>query len=327
MKNVIETTAERGNKSDFLQKTWVVCALALVCTFLWGSASPCIKLGYALFQIPSNETWTQILFAGMRFILAGTLTILIGSALGRKMLVPTKAAMPSIAKLALFQTILQYIFFYIGLAHNSGVKASIINGSNTFFVILLAGLVFRQEKLSFKKIAGCVVGFAGVIIVSMNGKSIDMNLSLMGDGSLFLCAISYAVSSCLMKNYSKNHNPVMLSGYQFILGGIVMVILGLIMGGRITHVSVSAVFMLFYLACISAIAYSLWGILLKHNPVSKVAIFGFTNPVFGVLLSAWWLGEGSSELGINALIALILVSMGILIVNVHTTKAKAADRI
>lgn len=327
MKNVTETTAERDNKSDFLQKTWVVCALALVCTFLWGSASPCIKLGYALFQIPSNETWTQILFAGMRFILAGTLTILIGSALGRKMLVPTKSSIPSIAKLALFQTILQYIFFYIGLAHNSGVKASIINGSNTFFVILLAGLVFRQEKLSFKKIAGCVVGFAGVIIVSMNGKSIDMNLSLMGDGSLFLCAISYAVSSCLMKNYSKNHNPVMLSGYQFILGGIVMVILGFIMGGRITHVSVSAVLMLFYLACISAVAYSLWGILLKHNPVSKVAIFGFTNPVFGVLLSAWWLGEGSSELGINALMALILVSMGILIVNVRTTKSKAADNI
>ena len=77
--------------------------------------------------------------------------------------------------------------------------------------------------------------------------------------------------------------------------------------------------MLFYLACISAVAYSLWGILLKHNPVSKVAIFGFTNPVFGVLLSAWWLGEGSSELGMNALIALILVSIGILIVNVRTT--------
>ena len=299
--NKTKTIAKEENRKDFLQKTWVVCALALVCTFLWGSASPCIKLGYALFKIPSSETWTQVLFAGTRFILAGILTILIGSAL----------------KLALFQTILQYIFFYIGLAHNSGVKASIINGSNTFFVILLAGLVFHQEKLDFKKLAGCVIGFAGVIIVSMNGKSIDMNLSLMGDGSLFLCAISYAVSSCLMKNYSKNDNPVMLSGYQFIFGGIVMVIVGLIMGGRINHISLSAVLMLLYLACISAVAYSLWGILLKHNPVSKVAIFGFTNPVFGVLLSAWWLGEGSSELGINALIALILVSIGILIVNVR----------
>ncbi len=315
--NKTETIAKEENRKDFLQKTWVVCVLALVCTFLWGSASPCIKLGYALFKIPSSETWTQILFAGTRFILAGILTILIGSALNRKMLVPTKSSVPSIAKLALFQTILQYIFFYIGLAHDSGVKASIINGSNTFFVILLAGLVFHQEKLDFKKLAGCIIGFAGVIIVSMNGKSIDMNLSLMGDGSLFLCAISYAVSSCLMKNYSKNNNPVMLSGYQFIFGGIVMVIVGLIMGGRINHISLSAVLMLLYLACISAVAYSLWGILLKHNPVSKVAIFGFTNPVFGVLLSAWWLGEGSSELGINALIALILVSIGILIVNVR----------
>lgn len=117
-------------------------------------------------------------------------------------------------------------------------------------------------------------------------------------------------------------NPVMLSGYQFIFGGIVMIILGLIMGGRINHISVSAVLMLFYLACISAVAYSLWGILLKHNPVSKVAIFGFTNPVFGVLLSAWWLGEGGKELGINALIALILVCIGILIVNVHPKENK-----
>ena len=176
-----------NEKKDFLQKTWVVCALALVCTFLWGSASPCIKLGYALFKIPSSETWTQVLFAGTRFVLAGVLTILIGSILNRKMLLPTKSSVPSIVKLAMFQTILQYIFFYIGLAHNSGVKASIINGSNTFFVILVSTIIFRQEKLNLKKIIGCVIGFAGVIVVSMNGQKIDMNLSIMGDGSLFLC--------------------------------------------------------------------------------------------------------------------------------------------
>ena len=57
-----------------------------------------------------------------------------------------------------------------------------------------------------------------------------------------------------MKKYSKKDNPVMFSGYQFILGGIVMVLLGFGMGGRIPHVSVSALLMLFYLACISAVA-------------------------------------------------------------------------
>ncbi len=302
-------------KTVYLQKTGVVCALALVCTFLWGSASPCIKLGYALFEIPAGETWTQILFAGSRFVLAGVLTVVLGSLIGREVLIPTRSAIPDIIRLSVFQTILQYIFFYIGLAHNSGVKASIINGSNTFFVILVASLVFRQEKLDARKIAGCLIGFAGVILVSMNGQKIDMNLSLMGDGSLFLCALSYAFSSCLMKKYSKKNNPVMLSGYQFIFGGIVMILLGLSMGGRITHVSAQALLMLFYLACISAVAYSIWSILLKYNPVSRVAIFGFTNPVFGVLLSAWWLGEGAGELGWNALGALVLVCIGICIVN------------
>lgn len=248
-------------------------------------------------------------------MLAGILTILIGSLLNRKMLVPTRRALPSIGKLAIFQTILQYIFFYIGLAHNSGVKASIINGSNTFFVILVSCLIFRQEKLNLKKVIGCIIGFAGVIVVSMNGQKINMDLSLMGDGSLFLSALSYAFSSSLMKKYSKDENPVMLSGYQFMLGGVVMILLGLALGGRITHVSVNAVLMMFYLACISAVAYSIWGILLKYNPVSKVAIFGFTNPVFGVLLSAWWLGESSRELGWNAVIALVLVCIGICIVN------------
>lgn len=303
-------------KTDFLQKNWVVCALALICTFLWGSASPSIKLGYEFFNIPSGETWTQVLFAGTRFIIAGIMTVAIGSILNKKVLVPTKGSAKHIAMLALFQTVLQYIFFYMGLAHNSGVKASIINGSNTLLVILVACLIFRQEKMSIRKMAGCVIGFAGVIVVCLNGQKIDMNLSLMGEGSLFLGALAYAVSSCLMKIYSKKDNPVMLSGYQFFFGGIVMVILGLVMGGRLSTVSVKAVLMLLYLACISAVAYSIWGILLKHNPVSKVAIFGFTNPVFGVLLSAWWLGEGAKELGFKAAAALVLVCIGISIVNI-----------
>lgn len=292
-----------------------------MCTFLWGSASPCIKLGYALFKIPSSETWTQVLFAGTRFVFAGVLTILIGSILNRKMLLPTKSSVPNIVKTGNVPDNSR-TYLYIGLAHNSGVKASIINGSNTFFVILVSTIIFRQEKLNLKKFIGCVIGFAGVIVVSMNGQKIDMNLSIMGDGSLFLCALSYAFSIMPYEELFKERQSGNVERYQFIFGGIVMIILGLVMGGRITHVSVSAILMLFYLACISAVAYSIWGILLKHNPVSKVAIFGFTNPVFGVLLSAWWFGEGSRELGINALIALVLVCIGICIVNVKRKESR-----
>ena len=72
--------------------------------------------------------------------------------------------------------------------------------------------------------------------------------------------------------------------------------------------------MLLYMAVISAVAYSLWGILLKYNPVSKVAVFGFMNPVFGVILSAILLHEGDS-IGVMCLVSLALVCAGIYIVN------------
>lgn len=303
-------------KKDILQNTVVVCMLALLCTFLWGSASPCIKLGYEYFAIPSEETWSQILFAGTRFMFAGVLTILIGSVLNKKVLLPSnKKSLMNIAKLSVFQTILQYFFFYIGLAHASGVKCSIINGSNTFLAILVACLIFKHEKLTTRKVVGCLVGFAGVILVSLKGQGLDGGASFLGEGSILLCAVAYAFSSSLIKIYSKDDNPVMLSGYQFFVGGVVMAVVGFILGGRIHRVDMKAMVMLFYLACISAVAYSIWGILLKHNPVSKVAIFGFANPVFGVILSAWWLNEGGKELGFKAVIALILVCIGICIVN------------
>ena len=62
--------------------------------------------------------------------------------------------------------------------------------------------------------------------------------------------------------------------------------------------------MLIYLALVSAVAYTLWGCLLKHNPVSRVTIFGFLTPVFGVVLSALLLSEGGA-LGWSALGALV----------------------
>ena len=117
------------------------------------------------------------------------------------------------------------------------------------------------------------------------------------------------------KNYSKKHDTVLLSGYQFIFGGIVMTAAGYIMGGVITPSGTSAILMRLYLAFISAAAYSLWSTLLKYNDVSKVAIFGFMNPMFGFILSAVLLNERSEAFGIKGIIAIILVCSGIFIVN------------
>ena len=87
------------------------------------------------------------------------------------------------------------------------------------------------------------------------------------------------------------------------------------MGGNIVIESWAAVLVLLYLSALSAVAYSLWGVLLKYNPVSKVAIYSFTTPVFGVILSYLMLSENSNVGVINLILTLLLVSTGIFILN------------
>ena len=305
------------NRQASITDLSVVFFLAMVCCFLWGSATPAIKVGYQIFGIDNTDTLSIILFAGIRFFLAGILIILFQSIMAGHFIKPEKGAFPSILKLSLAQTMLQYFCFYVGLAHTSGVTGTILSGTSGFFSILLASLLFRYEKLTAPKIIGCVMGLMGVVVMNLTLKGgTSFHFALNGEFLVLMSAVSLAVSGILVKKYSARFNVVMLSGYQFILGGLVMIIVGFALGGRIALVpKFSAYILLLYMAMISAVAYTLWGILMKYNPVSRVSIFNFMTPLFGVLLSAIFLGEVEQALQLNKLLALILVCGGIYIVN------------
>ena len=120
--------------------------------------------------------------------------------------------------------------------------------------------------------------------------------------------------------FSRDENPVTLSGYQFFTGGMILAVIGLLMGGSLDFSGMNCVLNLLYLGFISAGAYTMWGVLLKYNPVSRVSILGFVNPVMGVLLSALFLGEGREAFSLTAILALFLVSAGIVIVNTAQEK-------
>lgn len=299
--------------SKYLRKTGIVCLLACVSCFFWGSAFPGVKIGYEWFDIGSGETAAQILFAGCRFFLAGILVILFGSFMRKKLLRPKGLQWRHAAVIALFQTILQYVLFYIGLAHTAGTKASIIVGANVFIAILTASLIFHQEKLTKEKFIGCIVGFAGVVLINLTPGGFSLHVSFQGEGLVLLSTVAYAFSSVIMKDYSKKDDPIMLSGYQFLIGGLTMISVGFLMGGRLTIPSAGAFCMLFYLGFASAMAYTIWSQLLKYNPVSKVAVFCFMTPVFGVILSAVLLNETEQISAVQGVGALFLITLGIFI--------------
>lgn len=288
----------------------------LICCALWGSAFPCIKLGYALFGIAANDSASQLLFAGIRFTLAGILVIVGMSAARHRALVPARRDIKPVCILALFQTIGQYLFFYMGLSKASGMSSSIFGSSTNFMAILLATLVFRTERPDARKFAGCIVGFAGVALVNLAGGSGTFGFALDGEGFILLSTLAGGASTCLIGIFSREHDGVILSGWQFLLGGLVLSAVGAGTGGHLAAASLlPAVALIVYMALISAVAYSLWSCLLAVNPVSRVSVFGFMNPVFGVVLSALLLGEGAGTSPIAIVAALVLVSAGIMIVN------------
>lgn len=313
-------------KTGIFQNPIFVTLGAILCCALWGSATPFIKLGYkVMFPGGSPDVPSTILFAGIRFFAAGIITVLIYSIARRKFLYPKASNLPRVAVVALFQTVIQYFFFYVGLANTSGAKGTIISGSSSFFAILISCLIMKQEKLSLKKIIACVIGFAGIIAVNMNGLTFDMNL--MGDGFVLFSAISLAISSVLIKLFSKHEDPVVISGYQFILGGFVMIVLGLLLGGEIDFSDPSGIAILTYLSFLSAVAYALWGVLLKYNPVSRVTIFSFMTPVFGVLLTKLILPEESNVDVVALIVALILVSLGVFLLNYVKAEKGTSDSV
>lgn len=306
--------------NSFFTKTFVVACFALLCCALWGSATPFIKMGYELI-LPVKDTASTILFAGIRFAIAGLITVVIYSVARRKVLIPKRENLGRIMLVSLFQTVLQYIFFYVGLANTSGVKGTVLSGSTAFFALLVSALIFKQEKLTVKKIVACILGFSGIIIVNLKG--LDLNMNFLGDAFVIFSSVALAVSSSLIKMFSKHEDPVIISGYQFIAGGLVMVGIGFAFGGGVRFNSLAAVGVLVYLAALSAVAYSLWGVLLKYNPVSKVSVYSFMTPVFGVILSELILTEDSNVSYINLAITLVLVCTGIILINYQKDKSKS----
>lgn len=298
--------------SRFFSNRKVVFLSASFCCLLWGSAYPAIKNGYLLFGIAPADIPAKLLFAGYRFLFAGLLLLAMALVTRRKILAPLRQNPGSLALLGLTQTCLQYIFFYIGLANTTGVKGSIMNASSVFFSVLLAHFIYRNDRLSPRKILGCLIGFTGVLAVNFGRGVFDFNFSLLGDGFVVISAFVLSASSIYGKKLSQGMDAVVLTGHQLAIGGFMLIALGFLFGGSLSGFTLKSSALLIYMILLSSMAFSLWTTLLKHNRVGLVAVFTFLIPVFGALLSAAFLGETILEW--KNLAALILVCLGIWLV-------------
>ena len=293
----------------------VVTIIAALCCLLWGSAYPAVKNGYLLFQIAAGDIPSKILFAGYRFVIAGIIVLSIAHISGRKVFILSKTNVFNLFILGITQTTLQYIFFYIGLANTTGVKGSIMNSTVTFFSVILAHYFYKNDKLNKQKIIACIIGFVGVMIVNFSGDLLKFSFNFIGDGFIIIAAFIFSATAIYGKKLTQSMDVMIVTGSNLLIGGIMLVITGWGFGGRVNNFSISSSALLIYMAILSAVAFSLWTLLLKYNKVSSVSIFNFLIPVFGATLSSVFLGENILEF--KNIIALMLVCGGIWLVNME----------
>ena len=280
---------EQTKISIFQRPVWVV-VFALTAAIAWGWAFPLINVGFSAFGITADMTGSKMLFAGIRFAVAGLIVLSVARSSGRSFKTNETGDWWFILAFALMNTTLHYFFFYVGMSHSEGSRAAILNSLSTFLVVLLACACFKSDRLTTRKVLGCVVGFSGILALNLGGAE-SGRFTLLGDGMIILNAICGALSNLMTRGLSRRIDVFVGTGYGLTIGGILLIIPGLLFGGTLPHINMLGIVCLLLLIAISAVGFTLYNKLLSLNSVGKVAIYNSLIPVVGAVTSCLCLGE------------------------------------
>jgi len=299
-------------KQGLLSRRRIMIPVALFVCLLWGSAFPAIVASYRLMNIDVDDVFQVMLFAGMRFLISAGLIFTYAFIKGKSMKLDWHG-FKLVAVLGLLQTFGQYIFFFLGLRTVHPANGSILSSLGVFMTVVIAHFVYKTDRLTPKKIWGLVIGIIGIVI--LNGGAAG-TFSLVGEGFLFTASLLGAIAGVYTKKLTTTLSPYAISGYQLLLGAILLIVIGSAFSTNVAFTfTMTSTMLLLYLGFISAAAFTLWSALLKHNQVSKVSIYKFSIPVFGVFLSFIFLQEAFDL--VSVMIALICVAIGILLINME----------
>ncbi|WP_249869240.1 DMT family transporter [Oceanobacillus saliphilus] len=299
--------------NNLFQNKWSVIAIAIFCSILWGSAFPVLKISYEELQMAPDDTIAKVVFAGWRFLLAG-LIVLVGLLLtSPRHLLVTRRQIKVLIILGIFQTSLQYFFFYNGLAKVSGMQGAILSSSGTFFTVLIAHYFYTNDRMNWNKTIGLIAGFTGIIVANW-GQEFQLSFQLTGEGYMILAALTGAIGTIMAKELATGIHPFALTGWQLTIGAAILLIIGL------PQISENAIIfnplgtgLLIYSALLSAVAFALWYSLLKYNKAGEISMYKFVVPVAGTVLSAMFIpGE---ELNLFIVGSIALVAVGIVAIN------------
>ena len=298
----------------FKNKTAVII-LALIVSALWGTLYPMIKVGYQTSEIDTKNVASIILYAGLRFFISGILLVIVLAMQKKKLALQKKDAILPILIVSFFTVILQYVLTYTGLSMIESSKSSILKQSGFLLLPCVMFLFRKDEKFSVLKVLGASLGFVSVIV--LNSKNMSFFLGV-GEIMVIVSSISSAAGQVISKHYYEKMSPAEFVGWGQLFGGLVMVVIGVIFGGKIGRVDLISIGVLLYMCLASIGANMLWNTLIKYNDMSTLSVLKSADPLFASVFSGLLLSE--NVLNARFLIALVLIFCAIVLGNIKFKK-------
>ena len=284
--------------------------IILIPLALWGSLYPFIKIGYDAFAIDGTSISDIIMFAGYRFTVCGAVVCIISLIKMEKLETPIKKSIFNIIHMGLWAIVLHYAFTYIGLSLTDSSKTALLKQLGVLLYVCFAFLFIKEEKFSVLKIAGAVLGFAGVMAINTGSGSVSFSV---GDILIILASVCTVVSSVMTHKYVQGSSPFWVTGISQLAGGLILLIAGVVMGGNVLVFTWKSTLVFAYICMSSIIAYVLWNYILRTNNLSKLFVIKFAEPLFACLFGAVLLDEDIFKL--QYLVAFVLISLGIILGN------------
>jgi len=290
----------------------------LILCGIWGSTWLFIKLG--LNDLP------PVTFAGIRFVIASL--VLFAFIRLRRITLPRHGSdWVFLAITGVLSFTLNYGLVFWGEQYISSGLAALLQATLPAFGLVIAHFYLPDERMTWTKIAGVVLGVLGVAVVFSNQLNIAGGRALAGSVALVLSAFFAAYSNVLVKAHSQKLNPAILAGGQMFFGMIPLLVIGLGLEGSPLHfhwTTMSVVAMLYLALVGTVLAFLLYYWLVHNMDVTKSMLIALVTPVVAVVLGMFVLRE---ELNWRTLAGGAMIMAGIGFIVVRKTKKEAEELI
>jgi drug/metabolite transporter (DMT)-like permease len=257
----------------------------LLLSLIWSSTWLFIKLGL--------EDLPPVTFAGIRFVVA---SVALGAfvAIARRPLPRSRAEWGLIALTGVLAFSLNYGLLFWGEKYVSSGLAALLQTTIPVFGLVIGHVHLPNERMTPRKIAGVLVGIAGVAFILSYQKEANGASALWGGGAIVVGAFCVAYANVLVKARGARIDPAALALGQMVCGFVPLLIFGAAFEGSPLKLRWTplAVVCLLYLALVgSALAFLLFYWLVRNMDVTRTMLIPLVTPVVALSLGAIFLHE------------------------------------